>query len=470
MYEELAEFSLAYLQKKGVDYAEARLEEHQANRLILKNSVLEGVGSDQYQGMGLRFVLNKTLGFLSINDFNKDTIKRMIDHSLKITVKAAKIKDPLEFSPEKVVRGKDIVKAKINPLDHPVEDKIRLLSEINKALLATKLSLPNRYLSLSDNVVSKYYINSEGAKIVSKVPRVVLFYSLTLKENNQFIQRSWEYGAATGYESFNQWNLNKRLVQEMKALSENVKRGITAPKIADVVVAPEVTGIMVHESAGHPYEADRIFGREAAQAGESFINQKMIGQQIGNPCITVVDDPNMAKGYGYYLYDDEGVKARRKYLIKNGKINEFLHDRETASKMGLPSNGSARANNYDKETMVRMSNTILLPGKHTEEELFEDIKLGVYFKNFMEWNIDDKRLNQKYVGSEAYLIKNGRLTDQPVKKPAIEITTPQLWGSADAVANNSEFHAGNCGKGEPMQAIPVWFGGPSFRLRKIRLS
>jgi TldD protein len=227
---------------------------------------------------------------------------------------------------------------------------------------------------------------------------------------------------------------------------------------------------MTHESVGHPYEADRILGREAAQAGESFVTKNMLGKKIGNPIVTVVDDPTVPNSYGFYLFDNEGVKARRKYLMKKGVINEFLHNRQTAAQMGLKeSNGSSRATEYDRESIVRMSNTFVLPGKHTEEELIRGVKKGVYMKNFNEWNIDDKRLNQKYVGAEAFLIKNGRL-EKPVLNPVVEISTPDLWSSVDAVGKKIEFHAAVCGKGEPMQGIPVAHGGPPIRLRKIRVN
>ena len=86
----------------------------------------------------------------------------------------------------------------------------------------------------------------------------------------------------------------------------------------------------------------------------------------------------------------------------------------------------------------------------------------------MEWNIDDKRYQQKYVGNEAYLIKNGRIED-PIKTPALEITTPALYSSIDALGKNVELFAGNCGKGEPMQGIPVYMGGPAMRLRNLRI-
>ena len=103
-----------------------------------------------------------------------------------------------------------------------------------------------------------------------------------------------------------------------------------------------------------------------------------------------------------------------------------------------------------------------------EEELIEGVKKGVYIKSFTEWNIDDKRLNQKYVSSEAYLIENGRLT-KPVRKAVLETTTMDFWSSLDAAATNVQYFAGSCGKGEPMQGVPVWMGGPSARLRGMRL-
>jgi len=87
----------------------------------------------------------------------------------------------------------------------------------------------------------------------------------------------------------------------------------------------------------------------------------------------------------------------------------------------------------------------------------------------MEWNIDDRRFQQKYVGNEAYLIENGEIT-KPVKNPALELTTPKLWSSVDLIANNLQFFAGTCGKGEPMQGIPVLMGGPSMRLKNIKLT
>ena len=102
------------------------------------------------------------------------------------------------------------------------------------------------------------------------------------------------------------------------------------------------------------------------------------------------------------------------------------------------------------------------------EELIEDIKLGVFIKNYMEWNIDDIRWNQRYVGLEAYLIENGELK-KLVRNPVLEITTKGFYSKIVGVDKNLKFYPGTCGKGEPAQGVPVWFGGPNVRLSKIYL-
>jgi TldD protein len=115
-----------------------------------------------------------------------------------------------------------------------------------------------------------------------------------------------------------------------------------------------------------------------------------------------------------------------------------------------------------------MANTFMLPGEYNDEELVEDVSKGVFIKTFMEWNIDDRRYNQRYVGLEAYLIENGQITNA-VRNPILEITTPGFYGSVDAVGKTVEYEAATCGKGEPEQGAPVWHGGPPIRLRKVRL-
>jgi TldD protein len=463
MYQDFADFSVKELEKLGCSYAEARLEDIKGSAFIMKNGNIEISGFDKSIGLGLRYTINNTLGFVAINDLNKSRILNLIKRSVNLTRNSSKIRQKINFSEEKTVKANYKVKQKIKLDSLSAEEKIKFLLDLDKDVNKKYF----RYFSLNGGITKKYYTNTEGTKINSEIPGVSLYYFITVLMKNKSMQRYCPYGSTGGWEVVKKWDLKQKLINEIKALENVIKNGVKPPKgKIDIVVGPEVTGIASHESVGHPYEADRILGREAAQAGESFIKQNMIDYQIGSEVVNLVDDPTLPGSNGFYLYDDEGVKARRKTLIKNGKINEFLHNRETAFEMGIKSNGASRAAEYNKEAIVRMSNTFVLPGDYKEEELFEDIKLGIYMKNFMEWNIDDKRFQQKYTGAEAYLIKNGKIT-KPVINPVLEITTPALWKSVDAISKKLEFTAGSCGKGEPMQGIPVWFGGPQMRLKNI---
>jgi TldD protein len=236
----------------------------------------------------------------------------------------------------------------------------------------------------------------------------------------------------------------------------------------DVILSPELSGIAAHESVGHPQEADRILGREGAQAGESYLKKDSLGYKVGSSEANVSDDTNLVHSNGYCPVDDEGVRAVKRRLIVDGEITEFLQNRSTAAELGVKNNGSARSVDFNREPIIRMSNTFVEPGDRTLEELIKEVRHGIYFKSFTEWNIDDKRLNQRYVGLEAYRIKNGQLGTL-VKAPVLEITTPALWGSVKARGKTVAFESATCGKGDPMQGIPVWTGGPDTLLGGVRI-
>jgi len=468
---DLADFAVAHLGKLGAKYTEARIENNEGNSYVLKNGVPEIAGYEKSTGIGIRFLVNGCFGFVATNKLDKTKLMDLLRDSFRSTFRASRsITEKSGISDEKSIRAKEIKKPKINPLNISAEEKLSFLFDIEKEIGKTKMDVPSRYFSLSDMHVKKYYANSEGTKILDDFPFVSCYYFITMKIGNELAQRYWQHGNKDGWEAAKRWNLKTTLMNDLNALYKNVKFGVKAPKgKVDLVTGAEVTGIIAHESGGHPYEADRIMGREAAQAGESFVTVDSVGKRMASEAVNVVDDPAVSASPGNYKYDDEGVKARRKFLIKDGRIHEFLHNRETAWSMGLQSNGSARSSGYDREALIRMSNTFFLPGKHSFNELVEDIKFGIYLKNFNEWNIDDKRLNQKYVGGEAYLIKNGAICE-PVKAPIIEIDTYRLYSSIDAISNDKlELHAATCGKGEPMQGMPVYMGGPSLRIRNIRL-
>src|SRR3989338_599061 len=467
--EELADLIIRTAKNKGASYAEARLESTKSSGFVLKNGIAQVSGYDITKGIAVRLISNGSMAFGSTNILSKSSVTKLVESVIKSAKTSAPAAFKTEFSDENSEKDEYEVKQKIDVRTVSPAKKLSLLQDIDKAILGTKKSVPGRYLILGDEYVDKLFVNSEGSRIKSIIPRTNFTYFTTLRENGSLIQRYWQHGASGGFETLTAMNLPKILSDEIVTLSKNALEGVKSPKgELDMVLGPQIVGIVVHESAGHPGEADRILGREAAQAGESFLGINDVGKKIGSDKVTIIDDPAIGGSFGYYKYDDEGVKAKKRYLYKDGRIADFLHNRQSAAMTGTKSTASARASAFDREPLVRMANTYFECGKYSEDELITDVKKGIFMKTFMEWNIDDKRFNQKYVGAEAYLIENGKIT-KPVREPVLEITTPKLYSSVDAAANNIEFHAGSCGKGEPMQGMPVWFGGPSIRIRKVRL-
>jgi len=451
---EIVDFAIETALKGGARYAEARAIKSSSNGFLLRNGNLDESSSEESEGLSVR-ILTEGFGFASTSSMTKESVRKAVERALR---NGSAQKERIEIMEMKGEKHSERKKA---ATDGAFE---RL-----KAFDSELTNCPMRIMSFSQGIEDKFYRNSDGSDIHTTLPRSFLFVFLTVGEEStgyeQFIN---EFGGVGGTELFRNWRFEERTREEKEGVLRCLKEKNPPPKgKVDYVVGPRISGLAAHESCGHPFEADRILGREMAQAGGSFLKGTELGQRIGGKSASVIDDPTIGKSFGYYKYDDEGVKARKRYLIKEGMINEFLQNRETAALMGAASNGSARANAYDVEPIVRMANTYIEPGDHSLEELIEGVDKGIFMKNYMEWNIDDKRLNQKYTACEAYLIEGGEIKGT-LYRPKLEVTTQGFYSAIDACSKDLEFSAATCGKGEPMQAIPVFIGGPYVRLRGVK--
>jgi TldD protein len=473
---DIADFAIEYGSKQGASFAEARLVESKNEGYTSRMGEIISAGETYSTGIGIRVLYNGAMGFCSTANLEKKEIEKAIDIAIKMA-KNCKRKEPIVLSEEPIVQAKWETEVKEPFANISDTEKQQFLLKLDKRLKKEDFAenLVMRTLMLNLNNTEKYIVNSDGSKVESEKSLIDFASFNTAKGPNGTEQRFFGLAGAAGWE----WITEKQLVEMVIEDSANlVKTALKAKEMnlgkTDVVVSGEVSGIISHENTGHPSEADRIYGREGAQAGESFyidlLEKDKLGEiKIGSEEVTIIDDPTLKQSPGFYLYDDECVKAGPRYLIKEGKMNELLLNREFAGKLNRHSNAAARAAGYNREPIARMANTYFDAGSYEVEELIEDIKEGIYMKSFTEWNIDDRRFQSKYVGLEVYLIKDGELTDQMIRRPILELTTYGLLGSVDAVAKDFEAAYGTCGKGDPMQGVPVWMGGASVRMRDIQL-
>jgi len=430
-----------------------------ANGISFKNGSLSQVSSSNSSGYAFR-ALDRSISFGATNEEEWSIVKEHLDR----VIENSRVPGRNKLSNEGVFKDKWEVAVKRKIEDMALEDKISILKDIDQILIEKKI--PMRILSIADIRQKEILVNSEGTEIEGDISKVAFFGVIGYYENGNFEQRFIQLGFSGGYEALEYWDLFNTISNEAEALKRSVIAKSINPGYYDLVVGPEISGIVAHESAGHPMELDRILGREMSQAGESFIKFQDMGKQVGSQHVNVVDDPTIEHSYGYYKYDRDGVKAKKRYLYKNGLINEFLSNRESAGRVNLKSTAASRISEWDKDPIPRMSTTFIEPGEYSLEELIEDVKLGIYMKSYNEWNIDDIRFNEKYVGLEAYILENGRIGEQ-IRRPTLETTTIKFYSSIDAVGKDLKFFAGTCGKGDPMQGVDVWMGGPHARLRNI---
>ncbi|MHA1721115.1 MAG: TldD/PmbA family protein [Promethearchaeota archaeon] len=472
---DLAEFAVDFGSSHHVDYIEARLVSARDESYSTRNGQILGAGITPSIGIGIR-VLNKGgIGFTSTSNLTKNSIENAVNTAIKFA-NSNNRKSPINFSKEQTVHTKWSVSTKIRFEDVPIEDKQKLLAQIDAELKKEfGKDIPNRIILMNLNSERKYIVNSDGSQIEAELYIPTLHTFNTAIGKNGTEQRMLGRGGTAGWEWFSENNLLEEIIADNHALVKAAKTAVNMDLgNIDVIVSSEVAGIMAHENVGHPSESDRILGREGAQAGESFyldlLREGEIGKiKMGNPEVTIIDDPTLPGSSGFYLYDDECVKARPRELIKKGMLNELLLNREFAARYNLQSNASARAITYDREPIVRMANTYFKPGSFTLDEMVEDIKKGMYMKSFTEWNIDDRRFQSKYVGLECYLIEDGKITDKMIRRPILELTTFGILGSVDAVSKDFNAPHGICGKCDPMQGVPVWMGGGQVRMRNIKL-
>lgn len=457
------------LMNEGAEYAEVRFHRNVEVSGLLKNGEPDSPEYAEIYGVGVRVIKDGSLAFSSTNMLDWDSLRSTGLRAMRMAEACKDYSAKVGVSEEATVNKRWGVDFKESPIEVDVSSILEVLKSVDSSIMEIKgVSFPNRLLVFGGSIEEKEYLNSEGTRIYSLVPRVGGYFILTASGGNgRSVQRILQFGESGGWERVRSMNLVQIAREEGEAMARILVEGRSvSPGRYDVVVGGEVSGIIAHEGCGHPQEADRIMGREGAQAGESYLKRDMIGRRIGSPVVNISDFPSLPNSYGFYLYDDEGVEAKKKRLIVKGVINEFLHNRETAKEFGVKSNGAARATMYSREPIIRMSNTFVEPGDYSLEELLEGVGHGLYIKSFQEWNIDDIRWNNRYVGFEAYMVENGKI-GHPVVAPVIEATTEVIFSSIDAVGKDLIFKAATCGKGQPDQGAPVWTGGPSMRMRGL---
>lgn len=439
---------------KGGDYADLYFEYTTFFNLNLKDGVVSSGGFHTDCGVGIRVLKGERTGYAYSENLAMDEM-----------LKAAQAASVIAQS-DGISRTYGQVKTAQNdfyPMDRSWRDTsagefLPFLKNLEKAIFAKDSRIVKVIARLSNSVAQIMMYNSLGELTYDTRPMgsvsVTAVFQQEGKTENKSVSRSFRIGAGL---------ISDALAQE---IAEEVTKGIDQrfeairPKGGQmsVVMGAGASGILLHEAMGHAFEAD--FNRK----GQSIFADKM-GTQVCPKGVNVVDDGTIAGNRGACNFDDEGVPGQKTYMVQDGVLTSYLHDRISAAWYGVAPTGNGRRENFRYNPIPRMRATYMESGDANPADIIASVRNGVYVDEFSNGQVKIGEGDFTFFVKSGFLIEDGRLT-APVKDINIIGNGPQALADIVAVGNDLKIDNGTwtCGK---EQSAPVSCGMPTVLISNL---
>ena len=478
----IADWALNTATQRGATYADVRIVDERQRSLATKNGKVGHAASGESLGLGVRVLVDEAWGFAATDDMSREAVERTAAKAVDIAKASARVKEqPIRLAPEPAAKIEWATPCKIDPFKTSIEENLDLLMKIDHELLSVKgVTLGESNLSLRR--YEQWFYSSEGSDIHQTRTTTGAGFSAISFEGTEIQKRSYpnSFGGqhqCKGYELIDELKLveNARRIGEQAVALHKADR---CPQgNMNLVLDSSQLGLQIHESIGHPIELDRVLGMEANFAGTSFLTlEKLRTLRYGSDLVNVVADATEAHGpgLGTFAFDDEGVAAQCTPIITNGLFTGYISSRETADTIGEHrSNGTMRAEGWNRIPLIRMTNISILPGEKplTFDQLIADTDDGIFMQTNRSWSIDDKRYNFQFGCEIGWEIKGGKL-GRMFKNPSYSGITTEFWNSMDAICSRDQWTlwgTPNCGKGQPMQTMGTGHCASPARFRNVKV-
>ena len=463
---------------RGTGYADIRIVRTGQERISLRNGVVDTLSVDESLGFGVRVLVNGCWGFASSHDLTSKEVDRVTALALDIAKASGTLsKGAVNLGPPVISRGTYTTPIEEDPFTISTDHKLALLMDADQRMASVK-GVRSRQGNLVFIKEEKTFANSEGAHVEQTVYEAGGGIAANAVGNNEIQRRSYpqsmgrQQGCA-GWEYITAMDLPgnaERVATEAVALltADPCPSGI----VTDIIIGGAQLALQIHESCGHAIELDRVLGAEAAYAGTSFLTtDKLNNFRYASDVVNITADSLRVPGLGSYGWDDEGVPSQSTPIVTNGEFVGYLMSRETATGLGLTSNGCVRAASWNRIPMIRMTNVSIEPGTWKLDDLIADTSDGIFLEMNRSWSIDDKRYNFQFGAEVSYEIKNGQL-GRLLRNTTYTGITPEFWNSCDAVCDADHWQmwgTPNCGKGQPGQIGHTGHGAAPARFRNVRV-
>ncbi|CAD83368.1 TldD protein [Candidatus Blochmanniella floridana] len=452
-----------------IDYSDVYCQLCFHENWILEDSIIKSGSYDITQGVGIRVIVGEQTGFSYTNQLTLDSLKLSMKNAISIVNNDNNLSlnsiqnNKYIFSPES---KRSSVYPNVNPLsDMSNEEKIELLMRVDKIARSENSCVKTVQATLSGLYEQILITATDGTFAIDMRPLIRLSILVQVERDGRQEQGFSGGGCRSGYS----YLLNNFIKEELCIdywAKKSVQMGlynlesVEAPAgTMPVILGPGWPGILIHEAVGHGLEAD--FNRKG-----SSVFSKKIGMQVASDLCTIVDDATWVGSRGSLAIDDEGTPGQYNILIQNGILKGYMQDKLNAKLMGSSSTGNGRRASYADLPIPRMTNTYMLPGEFTPEEIINSVDFGIYATNFGGGQVDITSGKFVFSASEAFLIEKGHIT-KSIKGVTLIGSGIEVMQSISMVGNDLKLDSGIgiCVKNG--QHIPVNVGQPTIKLNKI---
>ena len=441
-----------------IDYADLYFQYEVSDAVSLEEGEVKQGSKQINQGVGIRALAGEKTGYAFSDEITVPSLEAAARTAREIAQSASQ-------SASVAVQGAqapahDLYAVQVAGTDVPVQRKLDLLQQIDTFCRAYDPRITKVQTSFS-SVHKLVLIASSDGKVVGDVqPLLRLNVACIAEADGNRQNGSAGGGGRVSFETFIKEEQYFDLAREAARRAVLNLDAVDAPAgTMDVVLGPGWPGILLHEAIGHGLEGD--FNRKGTSAFSG-----RIGERIASEACTVVDDGTIPWRRGSLNVDDEGTPTSRTVLVENGILCGYLQDRLNARLMGMAPTGNGRRQSYAHMPMPRMTNTFMLNGESTPEEIISSVASGLYAVSFGGGQVDITNGKFVFSANEAYLIEDGKVT-RPVKGASLVGNGPDVLTRINMVGNDFALDTGvgTCGKNG--QAVPVGVGMPTIRMNAV---